>query len=169
MNLQFYLEKLKNSDEFKKFKKENPKAYLCSCFFIIDEENKKKPDNKQHLDFYVPSNKKMFSFQLEDEGKKNELEFKGDKAPEQISLDIDFDISDIGKIIIKRMKQDKINNIIKKIIFSFQRVDEKDFIIATVFISGYGLIKADIDISKMELTSFEKKSFFDMIKVVKKE
>ncbi len=167
MNFQFYLEKLKNSEEFKTFKKENPKDYLCSCFFIIDKENEKKPDNKQHLDFYVPSNKKMFSFQLEDECKKKELEFKGDKVPEQISLNIDFDISDIEKIIAKKMKQEKINNIIKKILFSVQRVDKKNFIIATVFISGYGLIKANIDVSMMKLTSFEKKSFFDMVKRIK--
>jgi len=51
MNLKFYLEKLENSEVFKNFKKENPEAYLCSAFFIIDKSGR---DNKQHFDFYVP-------------------------------------------------------------------------------------------------------------------
>ena len=52
MNLQFYLEKLFASDEFKKFKKENKDAYFCSGFFSIDKQGR---DNQQHLDFYIPS------------------------------------------------------------------------------------------------------------------
>ena len=62
MNLRFYLEKLYASKEFEQFRKENLKAFLCSGFFIIDKQGK---DNKQHFDFYIPSKKKMFSFQLE--------------------------------------------------------------------------------------------------------
>ena len=62
MNFQFYLEKLSNSDIFKKFKKENKGAYLCSGFFSIDIHGK---DNQQHLDFYSSSKNKMVSFQLE--------------------------------------------------------------------------------------------------------
>ena len=49
MNFQFYLEKLMDSGDFQKFKKENPNAYLCSGFFSIDKE--KGLDNQQHLDY----------------------------------------------------------------------------------------------------------------------
>ena len=59
MNFQFYIEKLHNSEDFKKFMKENLDAYLCSGFFIIDFENPKNPDNKSHLDFYIPSKNEM--------------------------------------------------------------------------------------------------------------
>jgi len=38
MNFQFYLEKLKHSEEYKEFLKENPEAYPCSGFFTIDKE-----------------------------------------------------------------------------------------------------------------------------------
>ncbi|MFH1586104.1 MAG: hypothetical protein ABIB79_05035 [archaeon] len=51
MNLQFYFEKLIASEEFRKFKDENPEAYLCSGFIVIDKEQGK---NQIHLDYYVP-------------------------------------------------------------------------------------------------------------------
>jgi len=57
MNLQFYFEKLHHSEEFKKFIKENPKAYFCSGFVVIDKE---KNENKIHLDYFVPGKKKFF-------------------------------------------------------------------------------------------------------------
>jgi len=38
MNMQFYVEKLSHSEEFKEFMKKNPDAYLCSGFFVIDKE-----------------------------------------------------------------------------------------------------------------------------------
>ena len=62
MNLQFYLEKLHSSEDFQEFEKENPKAYICSCFFILDKENK---NNKVHFDYFLPEGKKIISFQLE--------------------------------------------------------------------------------------------------------
>jgi len=84
MNPQFYLEKLKNSEEFEKFKKENPSAFLCSAFFSIDKSGGNKSlttsskrgqskgkDNKQHFDFFNEG--KIFSFQVEDNCKKIEL------------------------------------------------------------------------------------------------
>ena len=76
MNFQFYVEKLKNSKDFKSFIKENKGAFLCSCFFVIDKEEPGKGD-KQHFDFYVPSTKKAFSFILE---KKN---YSQDKSQRQ--------------------------------------------------------------------------------------
>ena len=65
MNLKFYLEKLHSSEKFKKFTKENPNAYMCSGFFIIDKAVKN-PDNKAHLDFCTPD-EKMFSFDVKEE------------------------------------------------------------------------------------------------------
>ena len=42
----------------KDFIKEFPEAYPCSGFFVIDMESK---DNKNHFDFFVPKDKKIFS------------------------------------------------------------------------------------------------------------
>ena len=91
MNLRFYLEKLSNSNEFKNFMKHNEGAYLCSGFFVIDKEPKAK-GNKQHLDYFVPQSKKVFSFQFENtEVKMVQLENFEREPPEKIStLEIDF-------------------------------------------------------------------------------
>ena len=164
MNLQFYIEKLHVSEEYKKFMKENPDAYLCSGFFIIDKE---KDDNKQHLDFYISKSKKMFCFQLEEGVKLLSVEMLEKNIPTKISAKCDFNFEDVEKKILDKMEKEKINNKIQKIILSLQRKDGKDFIIATVFVSMLGLLKVSYDISEKKITLFEKKSFLDMLRRVK--
>lgn len=164
MNLQFYLEKLKSSEEYKKFIKENPDAYLCSGFFVIDKiEN----DNKVHFDFYVPNTKKMFSFQLENDVRLVPIELFDDRVPEKIVIDYDFEFGEIERIVERRMQEEGIDKKIQKILLSLQKIDGKNFLIGTVFISGLGIIKVNIDVSEMKIVLFEKKSFFDMVRRVK--
>jgi len=184
MNLQFYLEKLFASEEFEKFLKEKPEAYFCSGFFCID---KKGSDNKAHIDYYVPSENKIFSFQLESKiepmpveqiGKNLSTHQVGLKEgctpkniPENIFTkgnNIDFDFEEIEKMIKEKITEEKINSKIEKILLSLQRLDGKDFLVGTIFVSGLGMIKIKIDLAKMEIVEFEKKSFFDMMKVMKK-
>ncbi len=174
MNLQFYLEKLHASDEFKKFQRENPDAYMCSAFFSIDKENIKNPDNQSHLDFYVPSENKLFSFQLDEGVKMSIIETYGKDRNffEEVSMNLDFDFEDIEKIIFDRMEKDNIKNKVQKMLLSLQHRDGKDFIIGTVFISMFGLLKVNIDLSEKpfwKITSFEKKSFFDMLSITGKK
>lgn len=164
MNFQFYLEKLFDSEHFQKFIEENKDAIPVSGFFVIDKEGK---DNQQHFDYYTPSTNKLFSFQLE---KGCELvpmemieEFKADK----LSMNYNFDFDDIEKLIQKEMATRGVTNKIQKLLFSLQHKDSKDYLIGTIFISGFGIIKVNIDISKMEVILFEKKSFFDMLKITK--
>ena len=165
MNLQFYLEKLFASDEFKKFKKENKDAYLCSGFFSIDRQGK---DNQQHLDFYIPSNKKMFSFQLEKGLEIVSLENYDERIPEKLKENFDFDFDEIENTIINKMKDENVNKQIQKLLLSLQSMEEKNFVIGTIFISGMGILKVTIDLTENKITNFEKKSFFDMFKVIKK-
>ncbi len=180
MNLQFYLEKLHASEEFKKFKRENPDAYLCSAFFSIDKENMKSPDNKSHLDFYVPPKDKnekgkMFSFQLEEGVKLVPLDTSGfpdGMDSEEISSDINLDFNNVEKMIAERMEKENLRNKIQKILFSLQNKEGKAFLIGTVFISMFGLLKVNIDLSEKpfwKITSFEKKSFFDMLSITGKK
>jgi len=166
MNLKFYLEKLYTSKEFKQFKEENPNAFLCSGFFIIDKQGK---NNKQHFDFYIPSKKKMFGFQLEDGIKLVPIEMFKDKIPSKILFNGDLNFEEIESLIVSEMNKQKIKNKIQKILLSLQSLDGKDFLVGTIFISTLGLLKINIDISEKKVTSFEKKSFFDMIKVIKKK
>lgn len=159
MNFQFYVEKLQDSEKYKDFTKENKKAFLCSCFFTIDKEGE---DNKQHFDFW--NEEKFYSFQLE----KNELvpvEVPETNQPEEVSLDLDLDFNDIENIIEQKMEEKNIKNKIQKFLYSLQKKDGKHYLIGTVFISGLGMLRIKICIENKELLDFEKKSFFDVLKI----
>ena len=179
MNIQFYFEKLHNSVEFQEFSKEHPDAYLCSGFFVIDKEDK---DNRIHFDYFSPKSKKMVSFQLESQGdtpfakpprkekeiKKVPLEIFSEKIPDEVSSDVDLEFNEIEEIILQKMKNEKVNAKIQKMILSLQSLDGKDFIIGTIFIPMLGMIKINLDIKEKKITEFEKKSFFDIMKIMKK-
>lgn len=171
MNLQFYVEKLHDSPLFKQFMEENPKAYACSGFFTIDNKGK---DNQRHIDLYVSSSKKMFNFKLDSDKdiEISEVETIQDNVPDVLDLNkIDFDFERVEMLISEKMKKENIKNDIQKILISLQKLDGKNFLVCTIFITGFGLIKAHIQVSgkenKLDLTLFEKRSLFDIVKRVK--
>jgi hypothetical protein len=168
MNSQSLLEKLKSSEEFKKFIKENPNAYFCSGFFMIDLENKKGSDNKYHFDFFVPDSKKTFSFELEAGIRVVPLE-RYEQVLEKISSDLVFDFDEIEKIILRGMEEKRIKNKIQKMIFSLQNLEKRDLLFGTIFISGFGMVKVNIDLKEKRITDFEKKSFWDMFNIMRRE
>lgn len=165
MNLQHYFNQLKENKNFQDFQKENPSAYLCSGFFTIDKEA---TENQQHLDFFIPEKEKVFSFQMEKEGKMKPLDKLDKVIPEKISFDLDLDFDNIENIIKNKMEEKEMTDKIKKLIFSLQKIEQKNILMGTIFISGFGLLKANINLENNEITDFERKSFFDMIKVYKK-
>ncbi len=170
MNSQFYLKKLEKSKELQEFLKGNPKAFLCSGFFVIDNEGK---DNQVHFDYYVPDKRELFSFQLEGEIKKARVDILDDKwIPEKVS-NYNFEFEDVEELIVEKMKEEKLKNKLQKILLSLQKIkpegesESKNYLIGTVFISGLGMIKVHIDLKEMKIVLFEKKSVFDMVKRVK--
>lgn len=172
MNLQFYIEKLQSSENYKKFISENPEAFFCSGFFIIDLENEKNPDNKEHLDFFVPEKGEIVSFQLENDCALVPVEepnIDQNKKLDKISFEVNFNFKEVREIIEQEMEKQKVKNKIQKIILSLQSLDGKPSLIGTVFISGYGLVKIRIELEDMSVADFEKKSFLDMVNVFKKD
>ena len=165
MKFQFYVEKLFANEHFQNFKEENKNAYPCSCFFILDLESK---DNQQHFDYFVPQEKRMFSFKLEKGGEKIPVEMIEQIIPEKINLNFNFDFDDIKKLVLEKMQEEEIKNKIQKLLLSLQKKDGKHYLIGTIFISSLGMLKVAIDIEEMKITDFEKKSFFDIMKVKKK-
>ncbi len=168
MNFRFYHEKLVNSDLYKNFIKKNPRAYPCSGFFILDRE-KEGSGNMVHFDFWLPKEKKMHSFRVDGKVELLPVENFETKPFEEISLDYDFDLEEFEKVIFERMENEKVKGKIQKLLFSFQRLKGKDFLIATVFLSNLGLLKANIRLEDRKIISFEKKSFFDMMNILKKK
>lgn len=166
MNVQFYFEKMLESEEFKKFKEEHKDSFFCSGFFVID---KKGGENSQNLDYFVKSINKAFSFKINNKIELSPIEnFGNEFIPEELSEEISFDFTDIEDIILNKMEQEKIKNKIEKMLFSLQAKDKKNYLLGTVFISGLGIIKVKIDLKENKIVDFEKKSFFDMVKIVKK-
>ena len=125
MNLQFYVEKLKNSEIFKNFIKSHPDAFLCSGFFIIDKTGKE--GDKQHFDYYLPEEKKIESIQLENMQLVPIENFAG--VLEEVSLEYDFDFDKVEQMIETRMIKEGIKNKIEKIL----PLKEKSDILVTVF------------------------------------
>ena len=165
MNFQFYLEKLYDSEVFKNFKKDNPDAYLSSGFFVID---KLKELGKQHIDYFVPSIKKIFSFKLEEGVNLVPVELMGDEAPGKIALNYNFEFDDIEDLILRRMEEEGVAEKVQKILLSMQNSEGKDYLVGTAFLSKMGLLKLSVDVSEMKIVDFEKKSLLDMMKIVRK-
>ena len=165
MDSQFLLEKLKNSQEYKEFIKENKDAYLCSGFFVIDMESN--GNSQYHFDFYVPESGKTFSFELEGGVKLIPLE-RDEQVLEEVSMKNHFDFDKIREKILTEMELKKINNKMQKMLFSLQKVKGKDMLLGTIFISNLGLLRVNVDIDSNQITDFEKKSLFDMMKMVRK-
>lgn len=163
MNLQFFIEKLQSSEEFDKFKKENPDAFLCSGFFIIGIEDKQ--GNKYSLDYYSPTKKKMVGFQLENGIKQIPLEMiEGTQEPMRLLADSDLSFDEMQEIILERMEKLSIGNKIQKMIFTLQNVDDVNILSCIVFLSNFGLLKVNINVFEKKILLFEKKSLFDLIK-----
>jgi len=173
MNFQFYLEKLKTSEEYKKFMKEHPNAYLCSAFFIIDIEGKRKGD-QSHIDFFEEDKNLWWSFKLEDGVKLIPMErvekAEGEKNPAKLKANSSLEFKEIESLIQNEMDKQEINKKMQKIIMILQNIEDKDVYLCTVFVSGLGIIKVHFEDVKDKsdcrgkITFFEKKSFFDFIR-----
>ncbi|MGD9276411.1 MAG: hypothetical protein PVJ67_04510 [Candidatus Pacearchaeota archaeon] len=166
MNLQFYLEKLFTSLEFEEFRRENPDSYFASGFVVIDKEGKEK--DKVHIDYFIESTKKMFSFQLENDCEKVPIEQMPEIAPIKINDNVDFDFSKIEEMILEKMENENVKSKVQRILLSLQNKDKKNFLIGTVFISNLAMLKITIDLEEEKIIDFEKKSFMDMFKVLRK-
>ncbi len=166
MDLRFYLEKLHSSDEYQDFMLENPDAYLCSGFFVMDFE---KANHQRHLDFYAPALKKVFSFKMENGIERVPIDTFDETAPRKLSVDYDFNLDEIESLIRERMEQEKVRSRIQKVLLSLQNFENKDLLTATVFVSGLGMLKINLDPVSKKILDFDRKSFFDMLKIVRKK
>jgi hypothetical protein len=132
MNFQFYLEKLFNSEEYVNFKKEFSDAFLTSGFISVDKE--KKGQDQFHLDFYVPSANKLFSFKLEDGVVKVPIETLEQQNFFEISDNLDFNMNEIEGMIAYEIDKQKLKKTIKNYVF-IEKKDGKNYLIFDCFFS----------------------------------
>lgn len=165
MNFQFYLEKLMAGETFVEFMRKYRDAFCSGGFFVIDRENSKTRQDKQHFDYFIPSENRMYSFSLEDGVKKIPVEMFGGTMPEKIALNYNFDFDEVEKEIEEKMISNEIKGKITKLLFSMQHLEGKDYLVGTIFLSMLGMLKVHYDISEEKIVLFEKKSFFDMLSI----
>ena len=166
MEFKEYLDKLNKSKEYKEFLTNNKEAYFFSGFFSIDNEGKDLP--QVNFDFYIPSSKDIFSFKLGDKIELTKIDNFDKRIPEELSLNFNFKLEEFQTLIIKEMEKKEVNNKVKKFLFSYQSLSKKPYLLATVFLSNFGLLKTHIDIKDKKIISFEKSSILDMMKIFKK-
>ncbi|MFA5953184.1 MAG: hypothetical protein WC812_01185 [Candidatus Pacearchaeota archaeon] len=166
MEFKEYSEKLKKSKEYKDFLVKNKGVYFFSGFFSIDHEGKELP--QINFDFYVPSSSEIYSFKFGEKIEITPVDNYDKRIPEKLSLDFNFKLEDFQDLILKEMKDKEIKNNIKKFLFSYQSLEKKPYLLVTVFLSNFGLLKAHIDVKEKRFISFEKSSILDMMKILKK-
>lgn len=167
MNFQFLIEKLTASEEFQKFKKENSDAYPFGGFFSFDLENKK-TQNQYSIDYFIPSLSKAVSFKLEKGVEMLPITIQESQKFTEIGANYSFDFEEFQELIEKEMEKKEIKNKIQKILYSLQNYEKEDYLLATVFLSGFGILQANVKIQNKEITKFEKRGFLDFLKIVKK-
>lgn len=166
MKIRAYLSELEKNKEFQEFIEANPQVYLCSAFFVIDKENE---NHKQHFDYFLPEENKIFSFQIEENCKQVPMDNLAPEAPKSLDLKEDFELQEIDDLIQTEMENRGIKNKMQKILFSVNNFENQDVIFGTVFISNLGMIKIRISLKDKEILEFKKESFMDMINIFKKK
>ena len=159
MELKDLITELKEKECYKEFKKKNPNSYFCAGFFILDLE---KREEKIQLDFFLPNEEKMSSFEFPFTEAKNHEEkiqpLKGQTT--EIKIDID-DLEKTCKEIIKKNKS-KINP--TKII----AIIKEDNWNLTCMDNHLGIIRINVNALTGEETLFDKGSLMDFMGIKKK-
>ena len=167
-----YIKKVKDSQDFKDFMKEDPKAFLCSLFFTRDFVGKK---DETQVDFYSPKVKKIVSFKIGDKGaverspipKKTETLTHKKFPPKPFADVIKMDIDVMEPTLTDEMHNRGMTYSIEKILAFVNVTDGEVIWNCTAFLKGLGLLMAHVEDKTGTVLFMEKKSFFDIIRFSK--
>lgn len=162
MKLSHYIKKVEKSREFKKFRKEHPKAYLCAGFFVLDFENDR---NVHQLDYYL-SNGKIATAIL-DKGviiKESKQPIK--KKLAEIKQEVKIDIDALKGIVHDEMQNRSITEELKKIIAIVYISDDRIIWNLQCILNGLLLLNVKISDLNQSILSFEKFSLLDIVRKI---
>jgi hypothetical protein len=139
------LKKINESNEFKRYKKENSDAYLTSTFIMLDENNK----GEWQVDFYSPKKHKITSFVINKTIKVNPSEKIFQKEVkkiepldlENIKITLDDAFKKIDSILQKKFPYERPS---KKIII-MQMFNNKEILNISYITTTFNLINTKID------------------------
>ena len=161
MKIQPYIEKLYASESFKKFQTKYKDAFLVAGFFVLDFET---DQNLHQIDYYVPTEKKVAAFTLDNKVIFQLLDTVSDKTPEKLDIRTSTDLDSLKGILEDEMKNRNITEEIKKIIAVIQTVDGERLWILSCILSGMEVLKAHIEDETQSVLMMEKASVLDYIK-----
>lgn len=165
MRFKDLLEKVENSEEFKKFERENPNAELCAGFFILDFLSN---DGKNTLDYKI--GEKIFTFSVEDEkivvNEDKLVDEAGRPSLVEIDKEINIEVDELKGIVGTRSLDEGISAKLNKIIAVLQKYNEKQIWNLTCMLDGLIILNVHVDALNGDVLKFERKSMMDLIKKV---
>ena len=161
MKIQPYVEKLNTSEEYKKFQGKYKDAFLVAGFFVLDFET---GNNLHQIDYYIPSQKKVAAFTLDDKVVVQILDTMNEKVPEKLDIKTNVDLDALKGILEDEMKNRNITEDIKKIIAVIQTIEGKKIWVLNCVLSGMEILKANIEDESQTVLKMEKASVMDYMK-----
>jgi len=162
MKIKPYVEKLNNSEQYQKFSKEYNDAFMVAGFFILDFEG---GNNEHVINYYVPSQKKIAAFKLD-----NQITYEllgilsGKNLPEKLDLQTKIDLDALKGILEDEMKNRNFTETINKIFAVIQTFDGKKIWSINCALSGMHILKAKIEDESQTVLNMDKNSIFDYVK-----
>lgn len=162
-----YIEKVKKSSEYKLLMEEDPKAYLCSVFFLRDFDE---GNNETQVDFYSPAKKSIVSFKVDKKVEKATTSKKMQTithkkfVPKPLGKNIKMDIDEMKSTLLDEMHNRDMTYEIEKILAFLNITDGRAVWNCTGFLKGLGLVQAHVEDASASVLFMEKKSLFDLIK-----
>jgi len=163
MKIQPLIERLETSEAYKKFKTENKDSFLVAGFFVLDYET---GQNINQIDYFIPSQKKVAAFTMNEEIAVQILKTMNDKIPETLPVQTNIDLDSIKGILEDEMKNRNITEELKKVIAVIQMIDGKKVWILNCIMSGMEILKAHIDDESKTILKMETASVLEYIKKV---
>jgi len=163
MKIQPYVEKLEQSEEYKNFRIKYPESFLIAGFFVLDLEG---GSNIHQIDFYVPNEKKVAAFTL-DEGVKIQLLdmlSKDGKEPQKLDISTNIDLDALKGILTDEMHNRGISEEIKKIIAVIQNVDGKKIWNLNCVLTGMEILKSHVEDESKTVLKMDRTSVMDLMK-----
>jgi len=164
MKIKPYVEKLEDSGEFRTFMNKYPQSYITAGFFILDFESGK---NVHQIDFYVPNEKKIAAFTLDQKVTLQLLDLMNSKMiPEKLDLKTNIDLDALQGILTDEMRNRGMSENIRKIIAVIQTVNGKKIWNLNCILTGMEILNSHIEDESKTVLRIEKTSMLDLMKKI---
>ncbi len=162
MKIRPYVHKLETSKEFKNFKNKYPNSFMTAGFFILDFETGK---NVHQVNFYVPSEKKIAAFTL-DQGITFQLlnMVNNNIIPEELDINTNIDLDALQGILADEMHNRGMSEEIRKIIAVIQCHKGKKIWSLNCVLSGMEILNSHVEDDTKTVLRIDKTSLMDIMR-----